>query len=915
MLNILFSFLFFAKVATPGSSANVDDILASLTLEEKIGQMNQIDINVFVNDSIPGLINYTMIEEWISKYKIGSILNTPFSEGQINGKVGWNASEFREIIHNIQTITQKYADVEAAIPILFGIDSIHGSSYVYEATLFPQEIATAATFNTSRSYDAGRVAAQDTLAAGIPWLFSPVLGLGLNPLWARHWETFGEDPYLAARVGEALIQGAQASEDFVNSIPSRAAACMKHFIAYSTPATGHDRSPVQLPDRVLKELFLPSFQAAIDAGVITAMEGYHEVGGIPMVASYDYLSKLLRYDMQFEGLLVTDYKEILNLHEFHMTAPTETDAVLQSLTETSIDMSMVPLDNSFFESTLSLVQSGKISVNRIDDSVRRILDVKNTLGLLDNPVVPLTDPLVDLVGQASDWEMALDSARESITLVKNNESTLPIVPEALDAADVIFVSGPTAKSLVRQSGGWTYHWQGALDDSEFTNGVTVVDGMAAMFPTATVVYEPGPSVTASDIKEVNMTDVIQQAQDAKIVLVCLGEETYTEKPGDINDLTLAQGQIEYMEALTAALDPSIPIILILLEGRPRLLQGLPQLADAVLLGYLPGPMGGQAIAEIISGDVSPSGRLPFTYPKDHGSIPYPYHHKPSSLCIDPNDAYNNILCETEWAFGTGLTYSDFQVSDLQLSTQSIDESGSIVVTATVTNAGSIPAKYSLLLFLNQMYRRVTPEYKLLKRFTKVDLSAGESTVVQWEISAATDLVYVGLDGRYVMESGEFRVGLGAEVDCRANATSPLCATFTLQTSPSYQPVCSAACDILTPGLCGVSLSLDECLDTCESEQWTWEYVQCLEEIDMNENCDTATCYNAAYFTSTDNNCDDDMSAGTEGLVLSGVALGGILVGMAIMWLLSSFFHIFRDKNSYTQQDDVTTLNDELWPNK
>lgn len=435
-------------------SVNVDDLLATMTLEEKIGQMTQIDIAVFVNASIPGLINYTMVEEWIIKYKLGSILNSPFSFGPTeDGKVSWTPSEWREVIHNIQTISQKYATTEAAVPIMYGIDSIHGASYVYEATLFPQQLSTAATFNTSRSYDAGRVTAQDTLAAGIPWLFSPVLGLALNPLWARFYETFGEDPYLAARMGEALVRGLQADEGYEASVPPRAAACMKHFIAYSSPSTGHDRAPVELPDRVLKELFLPSFQAAIDAGVMTAMEAYHEVGGIPMVSSYAYLSKLLRYDMKFEGLLVTDYKEILNLNGFHMTAATETDAVLQSISETTIDMSMVPLDNSFFESMLSLVQSGQIDMQRIDDSVRRILQVKSAVGLLDSPVLPLDSPLLELVGNAGDWEKALDSARESITLVKNDQSMLPIEPASLNAGDVIFVTGPTANSLVRQTGG------------------------------------------------------------------------------------------------------------------------------------------------------------------------------------------------------------------------------------------------------------------------------------------------------------------------------------------------------------------------------------------------------------------------------------------------------------------------------
>ena len=439
-------------------AADVEQIMNSMTLEEKIGQMNQIDISVFVDESIPGLVNYTKLEEWIKTYKIGSLLNSPFSGGQVDGKVGWTSSEWREVINNIQTISQKYADTESAIPIMYGIDSIHGASYVYGSTVFPQQLTTAASFNTSLSYEAGVVTGRDTIASGIPWLFSPVLGLALSPLWPRFWETFGEDPYLAARMGEELVRGIQ-TESTSATFPSAAAACMKHFIAYSNPSTGHDRSAVQLPDRVLKELFLPAFQAAIDAGVLTAMEAYHEVGGIPMVASYDYLSKLLRYDMDFKGLLVTDYSEILNLHNFHMTAPTVTDAVKQSLSETTIDMSMVPLDNSFFESTIALVESGEIDIDRIDDSVQRILETKNILGLLDNPVTPLNSSLVDLVGQDADWDKALNAARESISLLKNEDNVLPIAPSSLGNSDTIFVTGPTANSLVRQTGGNFYIWR------------------------------------------------------------------------------------------------------------------------------------------------------------------------------------------------------------------------------------------------------------------------------------------------------------------------------------------------------------------------------------------------------------------------------------------------------------------------
>lgn len=442
-------------------AANVDTLLKEMTLRQKIGQMAQFDISTFYN-SETNEFNWELMKTYITDYEFGSMFNSIFSGGDIGDQVGWDATQWRTFLSQVATYNK---DTTYNIPILFGIDSIHGATYVYGATLFPQAINLGATFNPDLAYQAGIITSKDTRAAGIPWIFAPVLGLGLRPSWPRFEETFGEDPVLAAAMGGSTIKGLQALVDPAG-FPARAAACMKHFIGYSDPENGHDRSPVMLPDRILQQLYRPSFQAAIDAGVLSAMESYQEVGGIPMVSSSKYLQKLLRapWNMNFQGMLVTDYSEINNLHNFHAVSATQKDAVSLALSETSIDMSMIPSDPSFIDYVETLVNEGTIDVSRIDESARRILELKDTLGLLDHPDIEIDDPLIATVGQASDIEASLLAARESITLVKNTDGLLPL---SLTAGIKVMVTGPTSDSLVSQTGGWSFHWQGAVSNTDF----------------------------------------------------------------------------------------------------------------------------------------------------------------------------------------------------------------------------------------------------------------------------------------------------------------------------------------------------------------------------------------------------------------------------------------------------------------
>lgn len=847
---------------SPITSSRVEAILASMTLEEKVGQMVQIDISKFMVSGTD-TIDYDLVKQWVQDYKIGSILNSPFSGGEINGVSGWTAEQYREMIINFQKITE---ETTSKVPIIYGIDSIHGATFVKNAALFPQALALAATFDTDMAFRSAQVSSRDTRAAGIQWLFAPVLGLGLHPNWARFPETFGEDPYLAAAMGKAVIDGIQYVDTTASNanselpttegIPARAAACMKHFIAYSFPVNGHDRSPVLLPDRMVKQLYMPSFQAAIDTGVMTGMESYQEVGGEPMVSSKTYLKNLLRKEMKFEGMLVTDYMEIENLYNWHRIAESQKDAVDISMTDTTVDMSMVPLDTSFGDYLTELVNEGKISVERVEESARRVLQLKEDLGMLDERGRHFSpqDTMLAQVGQSEDWELSLDASRAALTLLKNDphaDSDSPVLPISNKAAN-IFVTGPTADSVPSLTGGWSIHWQGPLSNDEVPQGVSILQGIRdSGLYTGTINYYAGVPVDAQDTNNIDTDTVAAMASEADYIVVCVGEGTYAEKPGDIDDLALPQGQVEYVQQLAAF---GKPVIMVMVSGRPRLLHAAVESSSAVLNAYVPGPKGGLAVAEALIGNIVPSGRLPFNYPRSAGDIPYAYHHKPGDQCIDPvTHAY--IKCQLEWEFGAGLSYTTFSYSDLTVSTSSLDEHGSVDVSLVVQNTGNQYAAHdTVLLFLYDMVRRVTPEYKLLKRFKKVYLAPSESTKLTWTLNRE-DFKYVGLDSRYILESGEFRVGAGASVDCRDDGNNPLCASFQLQLTSDYQPVCDYACAMWAPsagnsaggGICGVTVDNAVCRDTCVSQKWSWNYVDCLEEYYMDDTCTSPSqlqCYSA-----------------------------------------------------------------------
>ncbi|KAF4136770.1 Fibronectin type III-like domain [Phytophthora infestans] len=668
--------------------AQTDVIIESMDEDQLVGQMVQVAFSRFFNK------DKTFDEDKFRAYaklKIGSYLSGPWQSGSYNGKYGWTAQEWRDVLSRAQEIVKEENDGH---PFIFGIDSLHGAGFTSGAVLFGQPINGAATFNPDLAYEMGRISGRDTLAAGTPWIFGPMLEISQNPLWPRVYETFGEDPVLVSAISEALIKGIQSNNG--------SAACMKHWIGYSKTPTGHDKDPVTLSDLDLLNYFLPPFKAAVDAGVMSAMENYISVNGIPTIANHKLMNKLLREDLGFEGLTVSDFAEIEHLNTWHRFARTNEEAATLSIKRTSIGQQRLRLHQ------------------RHQGAYRQ-----RALGLYDN-AVPGAD-LVDQVGNDEDKAATLNSARESIVLLQNNDSVLPI-PETAK----VLLTGHSADNVGFQCGGWSLSQQGYSGNDMFPNGITVKDGFQAI-SNETLTYFNGLNYTGV-YNESDLAQAKEYASQADYTVAVIGEHSYTEKTyGDINDLALPAGQIEYVSELAST---GTKVIVVLVGGRPRLLGELPNNVHAVINAMLPCELGGQAIAEIIYGRVNPSGRMPITYPKDAGNILMPYNHLVSTQCATG-------YCEMQWEFGHGLSYTDFTYSDMTLSRSNVTSiTESVDVSVVVTNAGTVAGKETVMLFLTQPFRTISvPEVKQLKKFTKVDLKAGESTTVKFTLSADDWSVY------------------------------------------------------------------------------------------------------------------------------------------------------------------------------
>ncbi len=705
----------------------VELLLSQMTLEEKIGQMSQFTIDMIIADSTNRFgrdveLDSAKLYTILVKYKAGSILNVAAH--------AYSLETWRKIIAGIQDVAMNHTRL--GIPVIYGIDAIHGANYVTGATLFPQQIAQAATWNPDLTEKIAEITAYETRAAGIPWNFSPVLGLGRQPVWPRFYETFGEDVYLAKQFAAAMIRGYQGDDP---SDPHRVAACMKHFIGYSFPLSGRDRTPAWIPERFLLEYFVPPFQTAVDNGVLTAMINSGEINGIPTHADKAIVTDLLRGKMGFDGVVVTDWEDIIRLHTAYHVAKDVKEAVKLAF-DAGIDISMIPYDTTFMSIVKQLVAEGQITEQRIDRSVRRILKLKYKLGLFDNPLPNPDD--YPLFGSKQFDSISLQAAREAITLLKNRNNILP-----LDKNTKILVTGPTANSMRSLNGGWTYTWQGERTDSALAGYLTIYEALAKKFKNVTYV----PGTTYDSIIDIDAAVGAAKASDA--IVLCLGEPSYTEKPGDIPDLYLPDAQIKLAKELAKT---GKPIILVLVEGRPRLISPFEQEMTAVIQTYLPGPNGGLALAEILAGETNPSGKLPYTYPKYPNAITH-YDHTYSEAV--PTH-FGKKDFEPQYPFGYGLSYTTFKYSNLRLSGKKLKMDDTLVITVDITNTGDRAGKEVVQLYISDLYAQISPPVKRLRGFEKIYLEPGETKTVTFRI-APEDLAFVGLDNKWVVEPGEFVV--------------------------------------------------------------------------------------------------------------------------------------------------------------
>ena len=724
----------------------VEELLAKMSLEEKVGQMTQITLEMVsigegINAEQPLKIDTTKLRRIVVEYNTGSILNT--------GGVANSPERWESIIKTIQEMAIN--ETRLGIPVLYGIDAIHGTNYTIGATLFPQQVGLAASWNTNLVEDLAAVCAYETKASNIPWTFSPVLDLGVDPRWPRLWEGFGEDPYLSGTMGVAMVKGFEGDDV---SAHDRVASCLKHFIGYGAPRSGKDRTPAWIPERMMREYFVPAFRMPFDAGAKTVMINSGEVNGIPVHANPELLEGLLRKDLGFEGLAVTDWYDIYNLVERHHIAADEKEATKLAI-NAGIDMAMVPYDVRFADYLIELVQEGEVPEARIDEAVRRILQLKVDLKLFEKPYWSFSD----YPEFASDAyaDLAKEGALESITLLKNDNDILPLPKTAS-----LLVTGPNANSMRTLNGGWSYTWQGENTDKFAEAHNTFLEAIQEQSE-GSVKFVQGVqySADASSYKEdeiVNLNAVTQAARNADYVILCVGENSYTEKPGDLDDLNLSAHQ----KALAkAAYEGGKPVIMVLNEGRPRVINDIEPWMAAIVQTYLPGNGGGDALAEILFGDANPSGKLPYTYPKFVNDL-VPYYHKFSETVAHADGTdYQNDFIHPQYPFGFGLSYTTFEYSDLTIDKESYSASEDIKVNITVTNTGDRAGKEAVLLFSTDHVASVTPSVLRLRRYAKIMLEPGESKTLEFTLKPE-DLSFVDFDYNQRIEAGEFTLTVGTE---------------------------------------------------------------------------------------------------------------------------------------------------------
>lgn len=728
----------------PAIESRVNEWLGRLSLEEKIGQMTQITLDIMGDPSVKNEFRLSpeALDNVICRHKVGSILNVP---GTAQTPQWWYST--------ISKIQQKSLEC-MHVPCLYGLDQNHGATYTLGATFFPQNLSVAASFNRDIAYRAAEITAYETRASDCPWTFSPTLDLGRDPRWPRMYENYGEDAYVNAEMGCAAVRGFQGPDP--NHVDANhIAVCLKHFMGYGVPFSGKDRTPAYISPQDIREKHFAPYLAAIREGALSIMVNSASVNGIPMHANAEYLTRWAKEDLAWDGMIVTDWADIDNLWKREKVAKDKKDAIRIAI-NAGIDMTMDPYDVGFCTLLKELVEEGAVPMERIDDACSRVLRLKFRLGLFDTPDTNPSDYPDFACKEFSDF--ALAGAEECIVLLKNTGSVLP-----LSKGTKILVTGPNADSMRALNGGWSYTWQGHRTNEFAKDYNTIYEALSLKFGADNVVLCPGVSYKEDGAYYEELTPDIASAVAASsgvdVIVACIGENSYCETPGNLTDLHISRNQADLVRALAAT---GKPVIIVLNEGRPRLIADIEPLASAVIEGILPGNYGGDALANLIAGDANFSARLPFTYPKEINSL-VTYDYKVSEEVETMEGAYDyNAVVASQWPFGFGLSYTTYSYSNLSVNKSDFNVSDTLEFSVDVTNTGSRAGKEAVLLFSSDLVASQVPDSRRLRAFEKISLEPGETKNVVLTVPAS-ELAFVGADGHWILEEGDFRIQVGDKV--------------------------------------------------------------------------------------------------------------------------------------------------------
>ena len=734
----------------PKIEAQVEQTLKKLTLEEKIGQMMELVTDLFGANDKNGVfyIDEHKTDSILSRYKIGSILNAP-------NTCAPTAKQWEKYIAQIQKISMK----RIGIPCVFGLDQNHGSTYTQGGTLFPQNINVAATFNREIARRSAEATAYETRAVSVPWTYSPTVDLGRDARWPRIWENFGEDCYLSSEMGKAMVYGFQG-EDPNNIDQYHIATSMKHFMGYGVPWTGKDRTPAYISPADLREKHFAPFLAGLQAGALTVMVNSASVNGVPMHANKEFLTGWLKEETGWDGVLITDWADINNLYTREMVAKDKKDA-LRIAINAGIDMIMEPYSCDACGYLVELVKEGKIPMSRIDDACRRVLRMKYRLDLFKNPTQKLKN--YPKFGGEEFAKLALEGATESMVLLKNEGNILP-----LQHGKKILLTGPNANQMRCLDGGWSYTWQGHRADEFAGKYNTIYEAFCNEYGKENVILNQGVTYNEKgkywEENEPQIQEAVAAAKDADVIVACIGENSYTETPGNLTDLWLSENQRNLVKALAQT---GKPVILVLNEGRPRLIADIEPLAQGIINILIPGNMGGDALANLVSGKSNFSGKMPYTYPKEINSLAN-YDFKKSEEVGTMEGAYDyNAKITQQWGFGYGLSYTSYKYSNQKVSQSDFRHGDIIKVSVDVKNTGKVAGKESVLLFSSDLIASMVPDGRRLRAFDKVELQPGETKTMTFELKA-DDLAFVGWNGKWRLEEGDFKLMIAdqsADIHC------------------------------------------------------------------------------------------------------------------------------------------------------